>query len=93
MHISLHYIIFIIYLDDGLFLGPSGHKLMAMIDVLKTSELNMFDQGHPSDFIGINIKKHPTSTCEFLQLALINSILYDAGLTNSSKVEPILMSS
>ena len=85
--------VIIVYVDDGLFLGPSDHKLTTMIEALKMSRLKIEDQGHPSDYIGINIKKHPISIYEFLQLALIDSILGDVCLTNSSKVKPVPMSS
>ena len=53
-----------------------------MIEVLKSSLLKIEDQGHPSDYIDINIKKHPTVTYEFLQLGLIHSILDDVVLKN-----------
>ena len=36
-------IILIVYVDDELFLGPSDCKLMAMIEVLKTSGLKIED--------------------------------------------------
>ena len=42
-------IIFIVYVDDRLFLGPSDCMLTAMIEVLKSPGLNIEDQGLPSD--------------------------------------------
>ena len=64
-----------------------------MIETFKTTGLKIEDQGHPLDYIGTNTKKNPTSTYEFLQLALIDPNLDDVDLTISSKVKPIPMSS
>ena len=75
------------------FLGPSNYKLTAMTEALKQSGLKIEDKCHPSDYIGVNIKKHCDRTYEFAQLALIDSILNDIGLTHLNKVKPIPMSS
>ena len=72
-------VIFIVYIYDRLFLGPSDHILAAIIEVLKASRLKIKDQGHPSDYIGINIKKQQDGTYEISQLALIKSILNDVA--------------
>ena len=64
-----------------------------MLETLKSLGLKIEGQGHPLDYIGANIKKNPTSTYEFLQLALIDSILDDVGMTNSSTIKAVPMSS
>jgi hypothetical protein len=40
----------------------------------------MEDQGHPVDYVGVNIKKLKDGSYEFTQRALIDSIIDDAGL-------------
>ena len=84
--------IFVVYVDNGLFLVPSECKLTVMIKALKQLGLKIEDHGHPSTYIGINIKKHHDGTYEFSQLALTDSILNYVGLTCSNKVKPLLMS-
>ena len=57
-------IIFIVYVDDELFLGPSDYRLTAMMEGLKESGLNILKI---KVIIGINIKKHRDGTYEFSQ--------------------------
>ncbi len=44
--------------------------------------MNIEDQGHPSDYVGVNIKKLKNGSYEFTQCALINSIIDNIGLTD-----------
>ena len=62
----------LLFINDGLFLGPSKSKLIVMIEALKQSGLKIENQDHPSDYICININKHHNGTYEFSQLALID---------------------
>jgi hypothetical protein len=50
-------VIFIVYVDDGIFLGPSDQQLHDIINELPNLKLSIEDQGHPSDYVGVNIKK------------------------------------
>ena len=50
--------------------------------------LNIEDQGHPADYVGVNIKKLKDGSYEFTQRALIDSIISDVGLTDS-KTKPV----
>jgi hypothetical protein len=50
--------------------------------------LNIKDQGHPADYVGVRIKKHCDGFYEFTQRALIDSIIEDAGISNS-KTKPV----
>ena len=49
--------------------------------------LNIEDQGHPADYVGVNINKLRDGSYEFTQRALIDSIISDVGL-NDAKVKP-----
>ena len=71
----------------------SDYKLTAMITTLKELGLKVEDQGHPSNYNGVKIKKNCDGTYKFSQLALIDSILNDIDLKHSNKVKPISMSS
>ena len=81
-------IIFIVYVDDGIFIGKSDEQIATAIDELRALNLNIEDQGHPSDYVGVSIKKHKDGTYELTQRALIDSIIADAGL-NDAKVKTV----
>ena len=49
--------IFILYVDDGIVLDLDKRKLVTFVKELQDIGLNVEDQGHPSDYIGVNIKK------------------------------------
>jgi hypothetical protein len=49
---------------------------------------NIEDQGHPADYVGVNIKKMKDGSYEFTQRALIDSIIEDTGLKDA-KVKPV----
>ncbi len=50
-------IIFMVYVDDGIFLGNNDSKLQNAIKEIQNLGLNIKDQGHPADYVGVNIKK------------------------------------
>ncbi len=85
--------IFIVYVDDGIFLGRSDEQLTSMIRMLQEMGLRIDDQGHPADYVGVNIKKLPDGSYVFSQLALIEAILKDLGMSSSHKIKRIPMSS
>ena len=68
-------VIFIVYVDDGLFFSSHDDILTLIIKQLKEAGLNVEDQGHPVDYVGVNIKKSHDRTYKFSQRALIDSII------------------
>jgi hypothetical protein len=50
-------VIFIVYMDDGIFLGNDDTQLQDAIKELQGLGLNIEDQGHPADYVGVNISK------------------------------------
>jgi hypothetical protein len=50
-------VIFMVYMDDGIFLGDDDSKLQQAIKDIQDIGLNIEDQGHPADYVGVNIKK------------------------------------
>jgi hypothetical protein len=82
-------IIFMVYVGDGIFLGPDDEQLKQTIYNIQNTGINIEDQGHPADYyVGVNIKKNKDGSCEFTQQALIDSIIQDVGLTNA-KTKPV----
>jgi len=47
---------FMVYVDDGIFPGNDDSKLTDAIHNIQNSGLNIEDQGHPADYVGVNIK-------------------------------------
>jgi hypothetical protein len=76
-------IIFIVYVDDGIFLGPSDQQLRDIINKLRNLKLSIEDQGHPTDYVGVSIKKLKNGVIELTQQALIDSIISDVALSDS----------
>jgi hypothetical protein len=76
-------VIFIVYVDDGIFLGPSDQQLRDKFNELRNLKLSIEDQGHPADYVGVSIKKLKNGVIELTQQALINSIISDVALRNS----------
>ena len=76
-------IIFIVYVDDGIFLGPSDDKISQAIVEIQNLNLDIKDQGHPADYIGVAIKRLNDNSIELTQKALINTIIDDAALDDN----------
>lgn len=52
-------IIFIVYVDDGIFLENSDDQISYVIKELLDIGLQIEDQHHPANYVGVNIKKLP----------------------------------
>jgi hypothetical protein len=50
-------VIFIVYVDDKIFLGPLDQQLHDIINKLRNLKMSIEDQGHPTDYVGVSIKK------------------------------------
>jgi hypothetical protein len=81
-------IIFMVYVDNGIILGSKGLQLQEVIKEIQNLGLNIEDQGHPADYVGVNIKKLKDGSYEFTQQGLIDSIIDDVGLKDA-KVKPV----
>ncbi len=68
-------ILFIVYVDDGIFLGAIEEQLVWEIKLLEGLNLDIEDQGHPSDYVGVNFQHHQDGSYELTQQVLINTIL------------------
>jgi hypothetical protein len=75
--------IFIVYIEDGIFLGSSDEQLRGIINELRNLKLSIEDQGHRADYVGVNTKKLKDGVIELSQRALIVSIIADVALGNS----------
>jgi hypothetical protein len=60
-------IIFIVYINDGIFLGPSDKQLHDIIIELRNLKLSIEDQGNPTEYVGFSIKKLKNGVIELTQ--------------------------
>jgi hypothetical protein len=81
-------IIFMVYVDDGIFLGSDDLQLQEVIKEIQDLGLNIEDQDHPVDYVGVNIKKLKDGSYEFTQQVLIDFIIDAVGL-KEAKVKPV----
>ncbi len=79
--------------DDGIILGPMDSELTQSVKTLQQMALDIEDQGHPSNYVGFNIKHFKDVSYEYTQQALNEAILDDIGLAFSSTIICIPMSS
>jgi hypothetical protein len=76
-------VMFIVYVNDGIFLGSLDQQLRDIINELHNLKLSIENQGHPADYVGVSIKKLKNSIIELTQQALIDSIISDVALRDS----------
>jgi hypothetical protein len=60
-------IIFMVYVDDGIFLGSNDLQLQEVIKEIQNLGLKIEDQGHLVDYVGVNTKKLKDGSYEFTQ--------------------------
>jgi hypothetical protein len=60
-------VIFMVFVDNGIFLGSDDSQLHEVIKEIQNLGLNIEDQGHPADYVGVNIKKLKDGSYEITQ--------------------------
>jgi hypothetical protein len=50
-----------VYVNDGNFLGNGDSQLQYVIKKIQELGLNIEDKGHPANYVGVDMKKHPAS--------------------------------
>lgn len=82
--------IFICYTDGDIALDINGNNIDSFVQELQNkANLKVDDTGHPNDYVGVNIQHQLDGTFHFLQTCLIDSIIADCGLANSSKKKQV----
>ena len=77
-----------VYVDGGIFLGSGNAQLQLAIKEIQDLGLNIEDQGHPTDYVGVSIKRLRNGSYESTQHALIDAIINNIGV-NDSKTKPV----
>eukprot|EP00804_Cyclotella_cryptica_P023859 CCRYP_018129-RA/>CCRYP_018129-RA protein AED:0.14 eAED:0.24 QI:0/0/0/1/0/0/5/0/312 len=65
-------VIFIVYVDDGIFLGPNNQKLTDVIHEISAAGLDIENQRHPADY--------GNGCIEFTQCTLVDVIINDINI-------------
>ena len=82
-------LVFLVYIDDGIFVSLDGTSIDSAIKELKYSKLKIEDQGNPSDYVGVNIKNQGDRSYEFTQTTLTQKIIKDVRLGTRTTPKPI----
>jgi hypothetical protein len=77
-----------VYVDNGIFLGNDDAQLQQAIKEIQDLGLNIEDQGHQADYVGVSIKKLHNGSYKFTQCALIDAIINNVGV-NDSRTKPV----
>ena len=80
-------VIFIVYVDDGIFTSPSSNNIdQAIIDLSKQG-LDMEDQGDIKDYLGVNVTKTDNGTIKLSQPNLIEQIIKDSKVSDNAPIK------
>jgi hypothetical protein len=80
-------VIFMVYVDDAIFMGPDASAIDKCIEDMKTF-FTMQDEGDISDYLGIKVSKLPNGTIKLAQPQLIDSILHNLNYAENTKSKP-----
>eukprot|EP00978_Attheya_sp_CCMP212_P023502 scaffold72215_cov47-Attheya_sp.AAC.2 len=80
-------VIFLVYVDDGIFASPDSEAINKAIEEIKALGLDIDDQGDIEDYLGVNVER-VGDTFVLTQLQLINQIIEDLAL-EGSRPKPI----
>jgi Reverse transcriptase (RNA-dependent DNA polymerase) len=91
-------VVLMLYVDDGIFIGPKSqdidkaYKLLAnpYIDEQGTTHkaYKMTDEGDLADYLGVRIDRLPNGLIKLSQPHLIQQILTDLGMNQTTKPQP-----
>ena len=82
-------LVFLAYVDDGIFVSLDGTSIDNVIKELQDSKLKLEDQGNPADYVGVNTKKQGDGSYEFTQPSLTHKIIKDVHLGPRTTPKPI----
>jgi hypothetical protein len=80
--------VFMVYVDDGIFCGPSGTDISALIEELK-GEFEITDEGDLKEYLGVLVEKEEDGRMKLSQPQLIQQILDDLWFNERTKPKPI----
>ena len=84
-------LVFLVYADKGIFVSLDGSNIVNTIKEVQRENLKIEDQGHPEDYVGVNIRRLANNTYKFTQTAFTRQIIEDVGLGPKATTKPITM--
>ena len=86
-------VIFFVYVDDGCFISPNANSVDRAIRDLQNPKLakheyDLEDRGDIADYLGINFRKESNGTLKLTQPQLIDDILKEVGITETTRTKP-----
>ena len=81
--------VFVLYVDNGIIMSPDKKLIDKAIEDFIAVGLKIKDQGYPSDYVGVNIKKNKDGSTKLSQPALIQSIIKDIKLGPRASLKPV----
>ena len=82
-------VIYVLYTDDSIITAPTNALIQAAINDIKTTGLNMTDEGSIEDFLGVNITYLKDGSIHFHQPHLIDQILHDLNIQENTSTKEI----
>jgi hypothetical protein len=73
-------IIFVVYVDDGIFAGPDSKDIDQAINDLQSAGFDVEDKGDIKDYLGVHVTKGTDGRLKLWQPHLIQQIVSDVGL-------------
>ena len=82
-------VIYILYTDDSIITGPTTTEINEAIQAIKSTKLDITEEGDVNDFVGVNITRNSDGTILFRQPLLVDTILNDLRLPCDGKTRDI----
>ena len=79
---------FIVYVDDGIFVSTSDEAIGKAIQDLKDQKLDLEDQGDIKDYLGINVTELDNGKIKLSQPHIIDQIIRDTKISLNGKPKP-----
>jgi hypothetical protein len=78
-------VVFLVYVDDGIFLSPSKKAIDKAIQELREADFDVEDQGDICDYLGVRVDKTKDGKITLTQPQLIKSIIGDMHFQDNTK--------
>ena len=79
--------LYLLYTDDSILAGPDEEELSQIVEEIRSTGLDVTEEGDLEDFLGVNIDKLDDDTYHLTQPQLIDQILEDLHLNNENVTE------
>ncbi len=80
-------LVFVFYVDDGIIVSHDGKKTQEFIDELRTCCFDLGVEADYAGYLGVDIIAQPDGSLLLAQTGLIERILADSGLTDSTSTK------